>query len=215
MNRGELVLDDVAISGTRAWVRTAQARARRPRITGWPTAAGRCAQGSGGAVAMSGGTVTFKGASSITGTTAVRFAKRTRMYAQTRTHTRTHACACSHTRTRARACIYLHTRTHARALTLTYTHTRARTLGRAPIAAAAARVQAYLGGAVYVLTGELVFNGVAISGTRADVRLLARGGCVAGGGPRQPGGVRRAAAAQWPCPVGPSRSKGAARSRAP
>jgi hypothetical protein len=88
-------------------------------------------------------------------------------------------------------------------------------LGRVLIAAAAARVQCY-GGAVYIKKGTLVLDGVAISGTRALVRPLglAHGGRVAGGGPRRTGGVRRMAA-QCTWKMGPSRSKGAARSRTP
>ena len=45
-------------------------------------------------------------------------------------------------------------------------------LGRVPIAAPAARVQARNGGAVYVAQGTLVFVGVAISDTRTYVRPL-------------------------------------------
>ena len=72
-------------------------------------------------------------------------------------------------------------------------------LGRVPIAAPAARVQARNGGAVYVAQGTLVFVGVAISDTRTYVRPLglAHGGRGGGGRPAvDRGGVRRVAAAQ-------------------
>jgi hypothetical protein len=74
-------------------------------------------------------------------------------------------------------------------------------LYRIPIAAAAVRVQdtsqgitfihSQSGGAVYVSKGELLFDGVAISGMRASVRPLglAHVGCVAGSGARRAGGV--------------------------
>jgi hypothetical protein len=74
---------------------------------------------------------------------------------------------------------------------------------RVPIAAAAARMQdtslgmtlihSRYGGAVYVMNGELLFDGVAISGMRAFVWPLglAHGGRVAGSGARRTGGVSR------------------------
>jgi hypothetical protein len=72
------------------------------------------------------------------------------------------------------------------------------------------RVQANSGGAVYVYRGTLLFDGVAISDTRA-----VRSGRVAGCGGGWVGVRSVSAAAQCTWPVGPSRSEGAARSRTP
>ena len=89
----------------------------------------------------------------------------------------------------------------------------------APERSASARVQAY-GGAVVMMNGELVFDGVAISDTSATVRRpsAARAGralgCERAAGLRRTGAVCRGTEAQSPCSMAPSRSEGAARSRA-
>ena len=140
---------------------------------------------------------------------------RLRAPAHTNTNTRKHADTQTHAFARPR------THTHSPILTLTQIARFAQAmpgLGPVSIAAAVARVQAINGGAVYVAQGTLVFDGVAISSTRADVRPLglAHGVSVGGGRPAADrGGVRRVAAAPCTCTVGPSRSKGAARSRPP
>ena len=89
----------------------------------------------------------------------------------------------------------------------------------APERSASARVQRN-GGAVAMIRGELVFDGVAISDTNATVRrpLDARAGRPsgrrAGAGLRRTGAVCRGTAEQFSWPMAPSRSAGTARSRA-
>ncbi len=160
---------------------------------GRPVAHGCRVQSSngGGALYMSDGTVTFKGNSSISRTSAVRFAQRTRALrptparactrrhrkARALAHARTitpkgkHACLLTHTNTpfshkQANTHTCTHTCTHLRAHTRKPTRVRARTHTHTSTQAAA-RVQARNGGAVAVSTGTLVFDGVAISDTEA------------------------------------------------
>jgi hypothetical protein len=57
-------------------------------------------------------------------------------------------------------------------------------LGLVPIAVMAARAQVDSGGAVYMSQGTLVFDGAAISGTRAVVRPLGPAHDIRGGGGR-------------------------------
>ncbi len=57
---------------------TARSRARRPCGGKRREANGWCEQVNGGALYMDGGTVTFQGGSSITDTSAVRFAQYSR-----------------------------------------------------------------------------------------------------------------------------------------
>jgi hypothetical protein len=89
----------------------------------------------------------------------------------------------------------------------------------APERSASARVQAN-GGAVIMGKGELVFDGVAISDTSATARRpsAARAGralgCERAAGLRRTGAVCRMPEAQSTCSMAPSRSEGAARSRA-
>ena len=92
-------------------------------------------------------------------------------------------------------------------------------LNGTPERSASARVQAN-GGAVFMFKGELVFDGVAISDTSATARRLrprapvGPSGCVRAAGLRRTGAVRRGAEAQLSWAMAPSRSEGAARSRA-
>jgi hypothetical protein len=81
------------------------------------------------------------------------------------------------------------------------------------------RVQVH-GGAVYMLKGELVFDGVAISDTSAlvrrplDARVGRPFGRRAAAGLRRTGSVCRNEVAQFGWPMAPSRSAGTAPSRA-
>ncbi len=96
-----------------------------------------------------------------------------------------------------------------------------RRANNAPECSASARVQAS-GGAISMAKGELVFDGVAISDTSAAVRRpsAARAGlappaaCVRAAGLRRTGAACRVTEAQFTWSVAPSRSEGAARSRA-
>jgi hypothetical protein len=89
----------------------------------------------------------------------------------------------------------------------------------APDRSASACVQAN-GGAVIIGKGKLVLEGVAISDTSATVRRprtrapVGALDCVRGAGLRWTGAVCRITEARFSWPMAPSRSKGAARSRA-
>jgi hypothetical protein len=94
----------------------------------------------------------------------------------------------------------------------------ARWEGCVPERSACSRVQ-QIGGVVLMQKGELVFDGVAISDTSATVRPKdARAGralgCVRAAGLRRTGAMCRCKEAPFTCPEAPSRSEGAARSRA-
>jgi hypothetical protein len=92
-------------------------------------------------------------------------------------------------------------------------------LDTAPERSASACVQVD-GGVVFMDKGALVFDGVAISDTSATVRRpsAARAGralgCMRAAGLRRTGAVCRDTEAQFTLPMAPSRSEGAARSRA-
>ncbi len=97
---GTLVFDGVAISRTQA-VRPLGLTHGRPRGGGLPEGDKRCSQSMGGAVYIEFGTASFKGGSSITDSTAVRFVQHTRarVHAHRDTGKGTHTHSRAHRRT--------------------------------------------------------------------------------------------------------------------